>query len=102
MEGPAVAAAADAVAAAHAAALEGVVVVGRGPALYPETFADLTAAGHGAAHLAAVADVLDPDPVELALLALAREAAGEPLPTEPLYLRRPDAVPSAARKRVAG
>ena len=46
--------------------------------------------------------VLDPDPAELARLALARLAAGQMLGTEPLYLRRPDAVPQAARKRVLG
>ena len=42
----------------------------------------------------------DPDPVDLGRLALARHAAGVPLPTEPLYLRRPDAEPPAAPKKV--
>ncbi|MCG2801136.1 MAG: tRNA (adenosine(37)-N6)-threonylcarbamoyltransferase complex dimerization subunit type 1 TsaB [Cellulomonas sp.] len=42
------------------------------------------------------------DPVALAALALARRAHGVPTPTEPLYLRRPDAVPSAAATRVLG
>jgi len=42
----------------------------------------------------------DPDPVELGRLALARAAAGVAQPTEPLYLRRPDAVPTAGGKRV--
>ena len=37
---------------------------------------------------------------ELAALAVARRAAGVAQPTEPLYLRRPDAVPSAGSKRV--
>ena len=46
--------------------------------------------------------LLDPDPAELARLALQRVAAGQALGTEPLYLRRPDAVPQAARKRVLG
>ena len=32
-------------------------------------------------------------------LALARAAAGDEQPTEPLYLRRPDVTPSAGRKR---
>jgi tRNA threonylcarbamoyladenosine biosynthesis protein TsaB len=54
------------------------VVVGRGAALYP---ADLPLAD-GAP--------LDPDPADLVRLALSRLAAGEALPTEPLYLRRPD------------
>lgn len=44
--------------------------------------------------------LLDPDPVELGRLALARHAAGQPLATTPLYLRRPDAEPSVVRKRV--
>lgn len=42
------------------------------------------------------------DPADLARVALARLAVGEPgleLSTEPLYLRRPDAVPPAAAKR---
>lgn len=68
--------------------LDGAVVVGPGAALYPDVFA-------GRQVLAAVVD-----PAELARLALARADAGLPLPTEPLYLRRPDAVPSTARKRV--
>ena len=46
--------------------------------------------------------LLDPEPVELARLALDRLAAGTALGTEPLYLRRPDAVPQSARKRVLG
>lgn len=92
---PAVASAEEAVAAARVAARDAapdaeVVVVGRGPVLYPDAFLGLPS----------LDGLLDPDPVELALLAQARDVAGEPLPTEPLYLRRPDAVPSAARKRV--
>jgi len=46
-------------------------------------------------------DVL-PDPVLLARLVDERAAAGADLPTEPLYLRRPDAVVPAASKRVTG
>lgn len=63
-------------------------VVGAGAWLYPDTFADpreprLVSAGW------------------LATYAVARLAAGEPLAdTTPLYLRRPDAVESAGRKRV--
>ncbi|MCV2395517.1 tRNA (adenosine(37)-N6)-threonylcarbamoyltransferase complex dimerization subunit type 1 TsaB [Actinotalea sp. M2MS4P-6] len=42
------------------------------------------------------------DPVVLARLAVARAARGVDQPTEPLYLRRPDAVPPGARKRATG
>lgn len=42
------------------------------------------------------------DPVTLARLATARAARGLDQPTEPLYLRRPDAVPPGARKRATG
>ncbi|WP_315095677.1 tRNA (adenosine(37)-N6)-threonylcarbamoyltransferase complex dimerization subunit type 1 TsaB [uncultured Cellulomonas sp.] len=71
----------------------GAVALGRGAALYADVL--------GTTPLDAL-DLLDPDPAELARLALARRAAGEALGTEPLYLRRPDAVPQAARKRVLG
>jgi tRNA threonylcarbamoyladenosine biosynthesis protein TsaB len=58
-------------------------VVGRGAALYPDVFADWTAA--------------DPHPAYLARVAEAGRASGIDLPTEPLYLRRPDVhgVPGA-------
>jgi tRNA threonylcarbamoyladenosine biosynthesis protein TsaB len=46
--------------------------------------------------------LLDPDPAALVALALARRAHGVPTPVEPLYLRRPDAVPSGGAKRVLG
>ncbi|MEN0130649.1 MAG: hypothetical protein AAGC49_14485, partial [Brevundimonas sp.] len=70
----------------------GALVVGRGVSLYPDDLGTLE-----------VPDgLLDPDPAELARLALARRADGRALPTEPLYLRRPDAVPSAGSKRVGG
>ncbi|GCE78078.1 tRNA (adenosine(37)-N6)-threonylcarbamoyltransferase complex dimerization subunit type 1 TsaB [Cellulomonas biazotea] len=72
----------------------GALVVGRGALLHPVLGGhDLDADALG---------LVDPDPAELALLAAARAARGEDLPTTPLYLRRPDAVPSAARKRVLG
>nr|WP_202627453.1 tRNA (adenosine(37)-N6)-threonylcarbamoyltransferase complex dimerization subunit type 1 TsaB [Cellulomonas sp. APG4] len=69
---------------------DGAVVVGPGAPLY--------------------ADVLGVEPREpahvdlgvLAALARARTERGEATPTEPLYLRRPDVAPSAARKRVTG
>ncbi|MGV8976976.1 MAG: tRNA (adenosine(37)-N6)-threonylcarbamoyltransferase complex dimerization subunit type 1 TsaB [Cellulomonas sp.] len=68
------------------------VVAGRGATLYPDTL-PLTAGAP-----------LDPDPTELARLALLRLASdpGAALPTEPLYLRRPDVVPPTMRKRVLG
>jgi tRNA threonylcarbamoyladenosine biosynthesis protein TsaB len=68
------------------------VVVGRGATLYPDDL-PLTAGAP-----------LDPDPTELARLALHRLVSdpGAALPTEPLYLRRPDVVPPTERKRVLG
>ena len=82
--GPGVATAAQVAAEGYA---EGAVVVGPGASLYPEVFAPVPGAP------------VDPDPVVLAQLALARVARGEDLPTTPLYLRRPDVMPPAARKR---
>ncbi|MGW6129386.1 tRNA (adenosine(37)-N6)-threonylcarbamoyltransferase complex dimerization subunit type 1 TsaB [Cellulomonas sp. NPDC055163] len=85
--GPSVASAAAVSAEGRAA---GAVVVGRGAQQYA---AELPPAADGPT---------DPDPAVLARLALARLAAapaGTLLPSEPLYLRRPDAVPPAERKR---
>jgi tRNA threonylcarbamoyladenosine biosynthesis protein TsaB len=62
-------------------------VVGAGTGLYPELLPGTTAVV---------------DPADLARVALARLAVGGPgleLSTEPLYLRRPDAVPPAAARR---
>ncbi|WP_421734693.1 tRNA (adenosine(37)-N6)-threonylcarbamoyltransferase complex dimerization subunit type 1 TsaB [Cellulomonas sp.] len=87
LAGPEVAAPADVAADPRTA---GAVAIGRGALLYAEVLS------------AGTTDVLDPDPADLARLALARTAAGQVLGTEPLYLRRPDAVPQAARKRVLG
>lgn len=70
VEGPAVGAAASVV------VREGEAVVGRGAGLYPESF---PGALEG-----------DPDPLWLAKEAVRRRGIGEDLPTEPLYLRRPD------------
>lgn len=75
LAGPGVAQAATLVTDGTAA---GAVVVGRGATGYP---ADLPLVD-GAP--------LDPDPADLVRLALSRLAAGESVPTEPLYLRRPD------------
>jgi len=71
----------------------GALVVGRGVLLHHEALG-LTA------ELPTDPALLDPDPAELGRLALRRHAAGQTLPTTPLYLRRPDAEPSVARKRV--
>ncbi|MCL2091642.1 MAG: tRNA (adenosine(37)-N6)-threonylcarbamoyltransferase complex dimerization subunit type 1 TsaB [Micrococcales bacterium] len=48
----------------------------------------------------AVLAELDPDPVALWTVATALRTHGRPTPVEPLYLRRPDAVPAAGAKRV--
>lgn len=66
------------------------VVVGPGALQYPD---HLTGVAGGPVEL---------DPAVLAGLAMLRAARGETLPTEPLYLRRPDVMPAAARKRVTG
>lgn len=71
--------------------LDGAVVVGRGAAL------------HGAElGLPDEPTILDPDPADIGRLAAARAGAGAALPTEPLYLRRPDAQPATDHKRVLG
>ena len=71
------------------------VVIGAGRDLYPDVF------GAPEPRLAHLEQVLrHPDPSWLVRLALARAAAGEPQPTDPLYLRRPDAVPPTGAKRV--
>ena len=58
--------------------------VGRGPVLYPELFAQPVG-------------VLDVSAGVLCDVALQRLDAGEVLPVEPLYLRRPDALTTAER-----
>jgi len=57
---------------------------GRGPVLYPDLFARPVA-------------VLDVSAGSLGRLAEERLAAGEVLPVEPMYLRRPDALTTAER-----
>lgn len=69
---------------------DGAVVVGPGASLYPDA---LPPVDGGPATC---------DPAVLARLALARSALGAALPTEPLYLRRPDVMPPAGRKRALG
>ena len=102
---PEVAAAADVAADERTA---GALVVGRGALLYADALGrrrpDVAAASRPVARTVDLEalGLLDPDPAELARLALDRVAAGQVLGTEPLYLRRPDAVPQAARKRVLG
>jgi tRNA threonylcarbamoyladenosine biosynthesis protein TsaB len=61
--------------------------VGRGPLLYP----DALTGGRGRE------DLLDVDPVVVGRLVLRRLREGVPLPVEPLYLRRPDALTTAER-----
>lgn len=90
VEGPAVA-------SPGAVPVEDALVVGRGVALYPETFGT---------DAAAVADGVDAG--TLASLAAAElsgtadPSGGLLLPVEPLYLRPPDAVEPTSRKRVLG
>ena len=72
---------------------DGAVLVGRGGALYAAELGRSAAPAPGA-------PTADPDPAELGRLALVRAAVGIEQPTEPLYLRRPDAVPTAGGKRV--
>ncbi|HRW18158.1 MAG TPA: tRNA (adenosine(37)-N6)-threonylcarbamoyltransferase complex dimerization subunit type 1 TsaB [Dermatophilaceae bacterium] len=63
---------------------------GRGPVLYPEVFPCPTT-------------VLDVSAADLAMLAVTRLAAGDPLTVgEPLYLRRPDAAPNVVAKSALG
>lgn len=57
---------------------------GRGPALYPDQFARAL-------------PVLDVDAAVLGRVAVARINAGEDMPVDPLYLRRPDALTTAER-----
>lgn len=86
VDGPGV----DTPAAVAAEGLDELLVVGPGTALYP----DLLPATPGTP--------TEVDPADLARVALARLAVagdGVVLPTEPLYLRRPDAVPPAPAKR---
>jgi tRNA threonylcarbamoyl adenosine modification protein YeaZ len=74
---------------------EGVLVAGRGATLYPDLFAPPPGP-------------LDVDAGAVAELAVRglKDLSGDPsdspglLPPEPLYLRRPDAAPPGARKRV--
>lgn len=91
LDGPGVARAAD---LAAAGSLEGAVVVGPGAVLHADDVAALPGGpGRGPQHV---------DPVVLAALAVARAEAGADQPVEPLYLRRPDVQPAAARKRATG
>ena len=66
------------------------VLVGAGALLYRDQFPD---------HLVIDADPY-PEASALAALAVMQIADGTAGPADPLYLRRPDAVPSAARKQV--
>ena len=68
-------------------AVRALPTVGRGPVLYPDLFPN------------GLGGPLDVDPWWLGQVALRRIAAGEPMPVEPLYLRRPDALTTAERGR---
>lgn len=94
-------------ASAVAETLGDIPAVGRGARLYSDVLHDATRAatpGSGGASddagLAGAGDtevLLDVDAADLAIVAHQRVMAGERLlGTEPLYLRRPDAVPAAA------
>jgi tRNA threonylcarbamoyladenosine biosynthesis protein TsaB len=65
--------------------LRSLPTVGRGPLLYPDLFPT------------ALGGLLDVDPGWLGRVALRRLAAGDPMPVEPLYLRRPDALTTLER-----
>jgi len=70
-------------------------VLGAGRDLYPQVFGDADP------RLAQGPPALrSPDPSLLVRIAQRRLAAGQELPADPLYLRRPDAVPPAGAKRV--
>jgi tRNA threonylcarbamoyl adenosine modification protein YeaZ len=58
---------------------------GRGAVLYPDLFER------------PLGQPLDVDPGWLGRVALSRLASGDPMPVEPLYLRRPDALTTAER-----
>lgn len=65
--------------------LRALPTAGRGPLLYPELLPN------------AFASVLDVDAAVLAQVAAERIVAGEEMPVEALYLRRPDALTTAER-----
>jgi tRNA threonylcarbamoyl adenosine modification protein YeaZ len=79
-EGPGVAAAAD-------VPMRHLPAVGAGAARYPEAFGDCRGPQH-------------PDPGVLARIVAVLLATGAPAEVSPMYLRRPDAVAAAGRKRV--
>ncbi|HET7820511.1 MAG TPA: tRNA (adenosine(37)-N6)-threonylcarbamoyltransferase complex dimerization subunit type 1 TsaB [Ornithinibacter sp.] len=66
-------------------AVRALPTVGRGPVLYPDLFPN------------PAGQLLDVDPSWLGRVALRRLANGDPMPVEPLYLRRPDALTTLER-----
>ena len=68
-------------------AVRALPTVGRGPLLYPDLFPN------------PAGQLLDVDPSWLGQVALRRLANGDPMPVEPLYLRRPDALTTLERGR---
>ncbi|QGQ18701.1 tRNA (adenosine(37)-N6)-threonylcarbamoyltransferase complex dimerization subunit type 1 TsaB [Cellulomonas sp. JZ18] len=91
---PVVVAGPDVAAPADVPRRPGELVIGGGRDAYPDVFGVVRTPVSDRA-----AGLRSPDPALLVRLAVARAAAGEDLPTEPLYLRRPDAQPPTARKR---
>lgn len=87
---------------------EGADVVGPGPAVLRPEDVDVAGAvvvGPAAGMVtgaAGPAEGTGVDPVFLVALARLRAGRGQELPTEPLYLRRPDVTPAAGRKRATG
>ncbi|MCL2424403.1 MAG: tRNA (adenosine(37)-N6)-threonylcarbamoyltransferase complex dimerization subunit type 1 TsaB [Micrococcales bacterium] len=76
---------------------------GVGPASAVDTN-DAVVVGRGARLLGPADEpwaTVDPDPAALCAIALAMRDHGEPTPCEPLYLRRPDAVPPAQVARLS-
>jgi tRNA threonylcarbamoyladenosine biosynthesis protein TsaB len=65
-------------------AVRSLPTAGRGPVLYPDLFAHAL-------------EPLDVDAGLLALIGARRITSGVPMPVEPLYLRRPDALTNAER-----
>ncbi len=66
-------------------AVRALPTVGRGPVLFPDLFPN------------PAGQLLDVDPSWLGQVALRRLANGDPMPVEPLYLRRPDALTTLER-----
>lgn len=75
-------------------ALDGAPCVGRGAVLHADVLV------HSGVRPSAHEVPLDPTAAAVARIAVRQLADGPPRPSDPLYLRRPDAAPPVARKRV--